>query len=131
VPIVINARTDLYLLRIGGEAERFDTVAARAKAYFASGADCFYPIGLADLDTIGALTRALDAPVNIGLHADGPSVAEFERAGVARISSATGPVCAVMGFVSDLAARLRETGQPEVPAQTFTHAGAQALFVDK
>lgn len=130
VPIVINARTDLYLLRIGTEAERFDASVARAKAYFASGADCFYPIGLTDLDTIAALTRALDAPINIGLHADGPSVAEFQHAGVARVSSAIGPVCAVMGFISHLAARLRETGQQEAPAQMFTHAGGQALFAN-
>lgn len=128
VPIVINARSDLYLLQIGSDGKRFDACVERAKAYLASGADCFYPIGLADLDTIAALTNTLDAPVNIGLRADGPSAADFHRAGAVRVSSATRPVCAIMGYTCRIAARLRETGQVEAPAEAPTHAGAQKLF---
>ena len=47
IPIVINARTDLYLLNIGDEAARFDEAVAGGKAYLAAGADCFYPIPVA------------------------------------------------------------------------------------
>ncbi len=130
VPIVINARTDLFLLQIGSEAERFEAAVARAQACFASGADCFYPIGLADLETIAALTRALDGPINIGLRAGGPSVAELQGAGVARVSSATRPVCAAMGFIRDSAIRFHETGQLDAQAEAFTYAAAQALFAD-
>ena len=128
VSIVINARTDLYLRRIGSEAQRFEACVERAKAYFASGADCFYPIGLADLDTIARLVKALDAPLNINLHAGGPSAAEFHRAGAVRVSSATGPVCAVMGSMRRIAAGLREAGRVDAPAGALTHADAQKLF---
>jgi 2-methylisocitrate lyase-like PEP mutase family enzyme len=55
VPIVINARTDLYLKQIGDEASRFDEAVARGKAYLAAGADCFYPITLRDAATIGRM----------------------------------------------------------------------------
>src|SRR5215472_4697537 len=48
VPIVINARTDLYLRQIGDEASRFDEAVARGRAYLAAGADCVYPIALQD-----------------------------------------------------------------------------------
>jgi 2-methylisocitrate lyase-like PEP mutase family enzyme len=72
VPIVINARTDLYLLRIGGEQERFDEAIRRARIYLDSGADCFFPIGLTDAQTIAALVKALDASVNIALMHDAP-----------------------------------------------------------
>ncbi len=49
VPIVINARTDTYMLGFGDSAEaRFDETVRRGRAYLAAGADCLYPIGLAD-----------------------------------------------------------------------------------
>ena len=62
IPIVINARTDLYLKNIGDEQSRFHEAVARARAYLAAGADCFYPITLRDADTIGRLVRAVSAP---------------------------------------------------------------------
>src|SRR6202040_1687205 len=90
VPIVINARTDLYLKNIGDDASRFDETVARARAYLAAGADCFYPITLRDPDTIGRLVRPVDAPVNIGgVRAGFPNVAELEALGVRRASTAT------------------------------------------
>src|ERR1700750_737691 len=59
VPIVINGRTDLYLRNIGDEASRFDETVERGRAYLAAGADCVYPIGLADPATIGGLVEAV------------------------------------------------------------------------
>jgi len=53
VPIVINARTDLYIKNIGDEESRFAEAVARGRAYLAAGADCFYPIGLRDPATMG------------------------------------------------------------------------------
>src|SRR6266853_5788974 len=53
VPIVINARTDLYLRNIGDEISRFEETVERGKAFLAAGADCVYPIGLRDSATIG------------------------------------------------------------------------------
>src|SRR5207302_9457450 len=67
VPIVINARTDLYLKQIGDEVSRFDEAVARGKAYLAAGADCIYPITLRDPATIGRLVEALGAPININV----------------------------------------------------------------
>ena len=89
VPIVINARTDLYLKQIGDDASRFDEAVARARAYLAAGADCFYPIGLRDPATMGRLVQALKAPININVRAGWPSVAELEALGVARVTTAT------------------------------------------
>jgi 2-methylisocitrate lyase-like PEP mutase family enzyme len=89
VPIVINARTDLYIKNIGDEAGRFDEAVTRARAYLAAGADCFYPIALRDTQTIGRLVQALNAPVNINVRAGYPGVAELEALGVRRITTAT------------------------------------------
>src|SRR5439155_21561884 len=89
VPIVINARTDLYIKNIGDEDSRFDEAVARGRAYLAAGADCVYPIALRDPATIGRLVKALEAPVNIMVRAGMPGIAELEALGVARASTAT------------------------------------------
>ena len=81
IPIVINARTDLYLRNIGNEATRFDEAVARGKAYLDAGADCFYPITLRDSPTIERLVKALAAPININVRAGLPNVAELEALG--------------------------------------------------
>src|ERR1700686_1247078 len=80
VPIVINARTDLYLKQIGDEAGRFDEAVARGRAYLAAGADCFYPIALRDPATIGRLVQGLKGPINT-----------HGRAGFPRVIAPEGP----------------------------------------
>jgi 2-methylisocitrate lyase-like PEP mutase family enzyme len=131
VPIVINARTDLYLLQIGTEQERFDEAVRRAQAWLANGADCFFPIGLTDPRTIAALVKAVAGPVNIALMHDAPDAAQLARLGVTRVSTAVGPVCAVMGLVRQAAQQLYETGRFDAPVTAFTHPEAQALFARK
>src|SRR5204863_4564617 len=90
VPAVINARVDLYIKNVGDPASRFDETVRRGKAYLTAGADCIYPFGLADMEIIARLTKALDgAPINIVARPDTP-IAELEQIGVARVSIASG-----------------------------------------
>src|SRR5574340_833481 len=56
-PLVINARTDIYLLQAGDALSRFEQAVERARAYQEAGADCFFPIGLSDAQTILDLVR--------------------------------------------------------------------------
>jgi 2-methylisocitrate lyase-like PEP mutase family enzyme len=128
VPIVINARTDLYLRNIGDEATRFDEAVERAKAYLAAGADCFYPITLRDPDTIARLVKALSAPININVRAGLPSVAELEALGVARASTASSVSLMVMGLTRQIAEELHRTGRFDILAPAITQAEAQHLF---
>ncbi|HVC56330.1 MAG TPA: isocitrate lyase/phosphoenolpyruvate mutase family protein [Stellaceae bacterium] len=130
VPIVINARTDLYIKNIGDPDSRFDEAVRRGRAYLAAGADCFYPIALRDPATIGRLVTALGAPVNINVRAGLPSVAELEALGVARASTATAMTLMAMGFVRQLAERLRATRRFDALDPALTHAEAQRLFAD-
>lgn len=67
VPIVINARVDVWIVgRDANPTARLADAVHRARAYLAAGADCVYPLGLTDRDTIAALVAAIDAPVNVG-----------------------------------------------------------------
>jgi 2-methylisocitrate lyase-like PEP mutase family enzyme len=128
VPIVVNARTDLYLRDAADEAARFVETVERGKAYLAAGADCVYPIGLRDPATIGRLVEALAAPINIVIRAGAPSVAELAELGVARASTATSLTLATMAAIRGAAEALRAAGRFAPPAGMPTHAEAQRLF---
>jgi len=86
VPIVINARVDVFLRGTGEPTQRVEEAIARARAYRAAGADCIYPIGLTDARAIGQLVRAIDAPINVLLRPGVPTIRQLRRLGVRRIS---------------------------------------------
>lgn len=90
VPLVINARSDVFLLEVGEPETQLDEAIRRSKAYLESGVDCLYPIGLTDASSIGTFVHEVGAPVNIWLRADGPSLRTLDALGVARVSLATG-----------------------------------------
>jgi 2-methylisocitrate lyase-like PEP mutase family enzyme len=127
VPLVINARMDLYHKKIGDDATRFDETVRRGKAYLAAGADCIFPFGLGDLKVIADLVQALRAPVNIVGRRGMPDTAQLERLGVARVSTASGPSMVVMSAIRKIADELHK-GQFEVLDSSMTRADAQAMF---
>jgi 2-methylisocitrate lyase-like PEP mutase family enzyme len=131
VPIVINARTDLYIKNIGDEASRFAETVARSRAYLAAGADCVYPIALRDAETIGRLVKALAAPVNIMVRDGLPSVPELEALGVARASTATAMPLLAMGAVRQVAEQLRATHRFDALHPAMSHAEAQRLMAPR
>lgn len=127
VPIVLNARCDVFHLQHGDEATRFAATVERCKAYVAAGADCVYPFGLRDPATIAAFVEAVGAPVNITGRPGMPDAATFERMGVARITIASAPTLVTMSCIQDLAATLRG-GSFESLTASLRHPDAQKLF---
>lgn len=130
VPIVINARTDLYLRNIGDEASRCDETVERGRAYLAAGADCVYPITLRDPATMGRLVKALAAPININVRAGSPSVAELEALGVARASTASQVALMALSVTRQTADELRSTGRFDTLAPGIMQIDAQRLFTE-
>lgn len=128
VPIVLNARIDLFLKNIGDPARRCADAVARARAYLAAGADCVYPIGLSDPQVIGDFVRAVGAPVNITARAGLPGVTELQALGVARVSTASAPALVAMAAIRELAQTLRTTGRFDALAAPLSHPDAQRLF---
>src|SRR5688572_11117674 len=59
--LVINARIDVFLRGDGEVPEAIE----RAHAYFEAGADCVYPIGLADRKALSAFVSKAGGPVNV------------------------------------------------------------------
>jgi len=128
VPLVINARTDLYLKHVGDERTRFAETVRRANAYTAAGADCIFPFGLVDIETIDELVKAIRAPINIVGRPGTPPADQLERAGVARVSTASGLTLAAMSVVRQLAGALRADGRFDVLASAMTRVEAQELL---
>jgi 2-methylisocitrate lyase-like PEP mutase family enzyme len=131
VPLVINARIDLYLKNVGNTAGRFDETVRRGKAYLAAGADCIYPFGFIDLDTVARLVKAIEGPINIVARAGTPPVAELERIGVSRVSIASGATLAVMSLIKRIGTELRATGRFDVLEHSMNRPEAQSLFAPR
>ncbi|HUK59104.1 MAG TPA: isocitrate lyase/phosphoenolpyruvate mutase family protein [Stellaceae bacterium] len=131
VPIVLNARTDLYHFGVGEGEARFTETVARAKAYLAAGANCIYLFGVREPEAIARLAAAIPAPVNITGRAGMPAAAELERLGVARITIAGAPALVAFSAVAALAKELRATGRFDGLQASLRHPDAQALFSPK
>lgn len=97
VPLVINARTDVYLMPIGPAETRFERTVERLRAYAAAGAGCVFAPGVRDRETIGKLVKAIDAPLNILLQPGGAPLAELQKLGVARASIGSGTARVALG----------------------------------
>jgi 2-methylisocitrate lyase-like PEP mutase family enzyme len=131
VAIVINARTDVFIKNIGDEQSRFDEAVARGGAYLAAGADCFYPITLRDMATIGRLVQALKAPININVRAGYPSVAELEALGVARVTTATQLTLVALDATRQVARENKQTGRFDAINPVIGHPEMQQLLAPK
>ncbi|HEY1924157.1 MAG TPA: isocitrate lyase/phosphoenolpyruvate mutase family protein [Candidatus Acidoferrum sp.] len=110
VPLVLNARTDIYLMPIGPAETRFDRTVERLRAYRQAGADCLFAPGVKDADTIAKLVRAIDGPLNILLSAGAPTIRALEQMGVARASAGSGVMRASLGYARRVARELLEAG---------------------
>jgi 2-methylisocitrate lyase-like PEP mutase family enzyme len=112
----------------GDPAARLADAVQRAQAYLAAGADCIYPIGLADGATLAALVQAIDAPVNVAAGPGVPELAELARLGIARVSTATRFATLALAAVDRAAAAVLADGRFDGLAADFTYADAQWLF---
>ena len=106
VPLVVNARTDVFLSGNGDVEEAI----RRGNAYLEAGADCVYPIMVSDPGAIRRLVAEIDGPLNV-LHREGvPPVPELERLGVARVSVGSGLFRTALAHAEGVARELLASG---------------------
>ncbi|MFL6353920.1 MAG: isocitrate lyase/phosphoenolpyruvate mutase family protein [Bryobacteraceae bacterium] len=110
LPLVINARTDIYLASVGDPSRRFARTVERLNAYREAGADCLFAPGVSDRGTIAALAREVRAPLNILATTGTPTASDLQKLGVARVSVGSGPARAALGLIRQIANELREHG---------------------
>ncbi|MEJ3657990.1 isocitrate lyase/phosphoenolpyruvate mutase family protein [Actinomycetes bacterium KLBMP 9759] len=86
VPIVINARIDVFLPGAGTpEPDRIAEAVRRGRLYRSAGADCLYPIGVHQRSVLATLVAELPGPINGNVGGDLDLAAQKEL-GVARVS---------------------------------------------
>ena len=129
VPLVLNARTDVYLDAVGEPEKRYELALQRAFAYRDAGADCVFVPGVRDPDTIARLVKDLKCPLNILAVLGSPPVAELEKLGVARVSLGSGPMRATMGLLRRLAEELKTSGTYSQLEGAPAHADMNRMLV--
>ncbi len=107
VPLVLNARTDVYLMPIGDPATRFERTVDRLRAYRQAGADCVFAPGVRDRDIIARLVSEVAAPLNILVSPGCPSLGELEKMGVARASAGSAAMRAALGTFQRVAKEMQ------------------------
>jgi 2-methylisocitrate lyase-like PEP mutase family enzyme len=110
VPLVLNARTDVYLEQVGAPETRYDQTVRRLLAYREAGADCVFVPGVRDAETISRLVRDGQCPLNILAGPGSLPIPELEKLGVARVSLGSAPMRATLGLVRRMAEELKSTG---------------------
>ncbi len=108
--VVVNARTDVYLLPGGNPDADYSEALRRLVAFRNAGADCVFAPGLKDAETIGRLVKAVECPLNILAVPGAPSIPELEKLGVARVSVGSGPMRATLGLLRRVAEELKTSG---------------------
>jgi 2-methylisocitrate lyase-like PEP mutase family enzyme len=92
IPLVLNARTDLFLgTDPASHDSRFAEALEREAAYAEAGADCFFVPGLTDARLISKVTEKANLPVNVMMMGELRSIKNVVPLGVARASYGPGP----------------------------------------
>ena len=116
-PLTLTARAECYLVN---HSDAFAESVWRANAYREAGADCLYVPGVTDPETIGALVREIDGPLNVvmGLSGSPLTVRQLEDLGVKRISIGGSLARATFGVIQRAAWEMHKYG-------TFGYAAEQ------
>jgi len=128
VPLVINARTDVYLNQVGAPESRYDHALRRAVAFRDPGADCIFLPGVKEPELISRFVRDVKFPINILAGPGFPAIAELQRLGVARVSLGSKPILTALGVLRRLAQELQQRSTYTSLESVVTYAEMQKLL---
>jgi 2-methylisocitrate lyase-like PEP mutase family enzyme len=129
VPLVINARTDVYLAGIGEPTGQFNLALERLRAYIEAGADCVFVPGISDEALIREFVDALRFPLNVLIGPGIPPLSRLQELGVSRVSIGSAIARATIGLTRRIAREIKETGTLDgLFDDAISYAEANALF---
>ncbi len=112
VPLVINARTDVFLAE-DYDGDRVAEAVKRSQAYREAGANCLFVVGCSGGE-LAELLKQVELPVNVFAHNDLPSIKELEKMGVARLSIGPALLRSSISRMKDVAETLQNYGSYDV-----------------
>lgn len=112
IRLVVNIRTDVYLVPPQSPRDRLRRAVERGNAYREAGADCIFVPDTGDLDSVAirTLVEEVDAPLNIIAGAHTPPIGELETMGVKRVSLGPRPMRACLAFLGRISLELLDRG---------------------
>jgi 2-methylisocitrate lyase-like PEP mutase family enzyme len=129
VPLVLNARTDVYIGQVGDPETRLERAVERGRAYLDAGADCIFVPAVADTATIRALVEQIGGPVSILAGPGSPTLEELAGLGVARVSVGSGAYRAALALARRMAEEAYGHGRLDAMTKAqVPFAEAQTLF---
>ena len=116
VHLIINLRTDVYLLGKEKHTDKFKNTVKRANIYKEAGADCVYVPDMGDFDEqiITELVKEINAPLNIIAGPNIPPVKKLEEIGVARLSFGPRPMRAMLALLVRIKKELLDKGTYDI-----------------
>jgi len=131
--LVINARTDMFLLNLGADVdERIGITVQRGRRYLNAGADLVFVPLLVDTAIVTRLARQMEGPVSLMALPGAPSADELFTAGATRVSVGQMAMLATMGTLKLVADELIQKGTWAAIERTFYgFAEAEALFAGR
>ena len=98
----LNARTDVLRGAEHVTDELIDAVVQRARAYAEAGADSLFVPFTRDLKVLAKIAAAVPLPINAMRTLDGAPLADYAKAGIARVSHGPFPWFSALDHVSEL-----------------------------
>lgn len=128
--VFLNARTDIFLDKIGDPATALERSCERLEAYLNAGADGIFVPGVTDPETIAVIARRFPKrPLNVLAGPQCPSVPELQRLGVARVTVGSAPMRRTLGVLRDIARELHRDGTfSYLQEPSVSYDDANALF---
>lgn len=111
VPLVINARTDVYISEEFGD-KKVEECIRRAAVFSDAGADCLYPIACS-MDELKQLLDRIKIPINVFADQKALPLKELEDLGVARVSIGPALLKSSLTKMMDVAETLKNYGSYE------------------
>ena len=111
IPLVINARIDVFMRSADiSPSEKIAETISRGKAYLDAGADCLYPIGPGDVETLKRIREETEAPINVYASKLAASMKELAAIGISRLSLGPGLIRASLTTMRNVAQQLLDYG---------------------
>ncbi len=111
IPLVINARIDVFMRSADiSRSEKIAETISRGKAYLDAGADCLYPIGPGDVETLKRIREETEAPINVYASKLAASMKELAAIGISRLSLGPGLIRASLTTMRNVAQQLLDYG---------------------
>lgn len=131
VPLVINARTDVFITGTADAQARMEEAIRRGNRFLEAGADCVFVLGVSDEASIERLAREIKGPLNVFATAKTPGVSRLAQLGVARVSIGPAGLAHALAHVRRAAQRLRDEGTFDFTGDRIPGDELNALFVPK